>query len=153
LALLSDPSPTAQGVIDLYPGLSGLDPRDGPLGQALEARHGLNCVDAVFDTVGSAATMEEGLELLAASGTYVDLAVHAGHADLALLALGAERILTSSSNALYCDEEEAHGLIERGIVDTETMITHRFPLDAYQEAWALLVAEPKRAYKVVFDAF
>jgi L-iditol 2-dehydrogenase len=151
--VLSDPSPIAQNVISSFPDLAWVDPRDGPLGEALEARYGLTRVDVVFDTVGSAATMQEGLSLLAASGRYVDLAVHGGSATLQMLSLGSERTLTSSSNALYRDEREAHSLIERGVVDTRTMITHRFPLDAYEEAYGLLLAEPKRAYKVVFDAF
>ena len=30
------------------------------------------------------------------------------------------------------------------------MITHRFPLEAFQQAFDLLVHEPKEAYKVVF---
>jgi threonine dehydrogenase-like Zn-dependent dehydrogenase len=70
-----------------------------------------------------------------------------------MAALGSERALTTSSNALYRDEREAHRLIERGTVDTKTMISHRFALDDYQEAYDLLLAEPKRAYKVVFDTF
>ncbi len=151
--VLSDPSPVAQDVIKSHPDLAWVDPRDGPLAGVLEARHGLDRVDVVFDTVGSAATMQEGLALLAASGRYVDLAVHSGSTELQMLALGSERTLTSSSNALYRDEREAHSLIENGTVDTKTMITHRLPLDAYQEAYELLLAEPKRAYKVVFDAF
>ncbi len=30
------------------------------------------------------------------------------------------------------------------------MITHRFPLEDFADAYALLLAEPKQAYKVVF---
>ena len=151
--VLSEPSPVAQGVIDSYPELAWVDPRDGPLHEILGSEHGLPNVDVVFDTVGSPATMQEGLSLLAASGRYVDLAVHAGSTALQMLGLGSERTLTSSSNALYRDEREAHSLIERSKVDVGAMITHRFPLGAYQEAYELLLAEPKRAYKVVFDAF
>lgn len=151
--VLSDPSAVAQGVIDLYAGVEWIDPRDGPLGQVLGARYGLERVDVVFDTVGSPSTMQEGLSLLAASGTYVDLAVHAESVELKMLALGSERTVTSSSNALYRDEREAHSLIERRMVDLQTMITHRFPLDEYQQAYDLLLADPKRAYKVIFDAF
>jgi len=151
--LLSDPSPVAQRVIAQFPGLQWIDPQAEPLGRALQSRHGLSSVDIVFDTVGSAATMQEGVSLLAESGTYVDLAVHDGSTKLRMLALGSERTLTTSANALYRDEREAHGLIESGTVDTKTMITHRFAVDEYEAAYGLLLAEPKRAYKVVFDAF
>jgi threonine dehydrogenase-like Zn-dependent dehydrogenase len=151
--VLSDPSAVAQGVIDLYPELAWVDPREGPLGEVLEAQCGVPAVDVVYDTVGSASTMQEGLSLLATSGTYVDLAVHAGKAEVQMLALGSERTITSSSNARYRDEREAHGLIERGTVDLESMITHHYALDAYEEAYGLLLAKPKRAYKVVFGGF
>jgi threonine dehydrogenase-like Zn-dependent dehydrogenase len=58
--------------------------------------------------------------------------------------------MTTSSNALYRDEREAHALIESGIVDVGSMITHRFPLEKFQPAFDLLLDEPKKAYKVVF---
>ena len=70
-----------------------------------------------------------------------------------MLALGSERTLTTSSNALYRDEREAHSLIESGTVDTKTMITHRFALGEYEAAYGLLLSEPKLAYKVMFDTF
>ena len=48
------------------------------------------------------------------------------------------------------DHSEAHTLIETGAARLGPMITHRFPLEAYQQAFDLLVREPKEAYKVVF---
>ncbi|MBC7239709.1 MAG: hypothetical protein H5T71_06385, partial [Chloroflexi bacterium] len=48
------------------------------------------------------------------------------------------------------DEREAHALIQSGAVDVRSMITHRFRLEEYQEAFDLLLEESKKAYKVVF---
>jgi len=151
--VLSDPSPLARQVIAQYPGLECLDPNAERLSERLEARDGLSGASIVFDTVGTEATIQEGIALLAESGTYVSLAVHEAPTNLSMAALGSERALTTSSNALYRDEREAHRLIESGTVDMERMISHRFALDDYQEAYDLLLAEPKQAYKVVFDKF
>ena len=105
---------------------------------------------AIFDSVGSAETMREALSLLTEAGTYVNLAVHDTPVHLNALELGSERVMTTSSNALYRDEREAHALIESGTVDVGSMITHRFPLGGFQQAFDLLLREPKEAYKVVF---
>jgi threonine dehydrogenase-like Zn-dependent dehydrogenase len=45
---------------------------------------------------------------------------------------------------------EAYRLIFAGEVDADRMISHRLPLAQYAAAFDLLLAEPKRAYKVVF---
>jgi threonine dehydrogenase-like Zn-dependent dehydrogenase len=105
---------------------------------------------AIFDSVGSTETMREAMSLLAEAGTYVNLAVHDTPVQINALDLGSERVMTTSSNALYQDEREAHALIESGTVDVGSMITHRFPLEQFQRAFDLLLRDPREAYKVVF---
>jgi len=144
---ISDPSPLAHRVIAQFPDFVCLDPRTQPLRDAIGAR---TC-GAIFDTVGTAETMSESLSLLAETGTYVNLAVHDTQLTLNPTTLGSERTITTSSNALYRDEREAHQLISSGAVDMRSMITHRFPLDDFQEAFDLLLRDPKEAYKVVFE--
>jgi threonine dehydrogenase-like Zn-dependent dehydrogenase len=100
--------------------------------------------------VGTRETIDEARSLLAEAGTYVNLAVHDVEFSMNALDLGSERKMTTSSNALYRDEREAHTLIETGVVRFDPMITHRFSLEAFQEAFDLLIAKPKKAYKVVF---
>ena len=146
--VISELSPVAQGVIAQYPALECVDPTEVDLVEAV----GPATCTAVFDTVGSPETLALGLEVLAAAGTYVNLAVHDIMLSINALALGAERRLTTSSNALYRDEREAHDLIASGSVEMAKMITHRFPLDDYAAAYELLLAEPKRAYKVMFTS-
>ena len=144
---LVDPSPLAQWVIAQYEGLVGLDPNAAPLA---EQAPGLRCA-AILDTVGSAETFAQALPLLAEAGIYVNLAVHDLPLALNARALGSERCLTSSSNALYRDEREAHELLASGAVRVAPMISHRLPLAAYQQAYDLLLSEPRGAYKVVFE--
>ena len=45
---------------------------------------------------------------------------------------------------------EAYRLIFAGKVDADGLISHRLPLAEYGGAFEMLLAEPKRAYKVVF---
>ena len=142
---VSDPSPLARRVIGQFPALTAIDPAAQQVADALQ---GKRCA-AIFDSVGSAETMQEALPLLAESGTYVNLAVHDVPVAIRASALGSERTITTSSNATYGDEREAHALICSSAVDVRPMITHRFPLARYQEAFDLLLREPKEAYKVV----
>jgi len=144
--IVSELSPVAQRVIAQYPAFESQDPTEVDLVESI----GPATCTAVFDTVGSPETMAAGLNVLAAAGTYVNLAVHDTTLSMNALDLGSERRMTTSSNALYRDEREAHDRIAAGSVDMARMITHRFPLEDYAVAYELLLAEPKRAYKVVF---
>jgi threonine dehydrogenase-like Zn-dependent dehydrogenase len=145
---VSEPSPVAQRVLAGYNGLTVIDPNLVSVGEATQDI----ALDAIFDTVGSPAIISEVIPLLSPGGVYVDLAVHDANVNLNAMVLGQERWLTSSSNALYRDERSAHTMIANGDVDVGSMITHRFPLEAFAEAYDLLLAQPKHAYKVVFTS-
>jgi threonine dehydrogenase-like Zn-dependent dehydrogenase len=149
--VISDPAPLAREIIERHPGLVAWDPASGSLAAAVERYTGQSQCQAIFDTVGSAETFAQALTLLAPAGTYVDLAVQDLPVGWNLMALGSERRLTTSSNALYRDEREAHRLIETHEVDACAMITHRLPLEAYAEAFDLLMRGDRQAYKVVFE--
>lgn len=143
---ISDPSPLARSIVARFSEFVSID----PAAQELESALGDVRFAAVFDSVGSPGTMGQALRLLAESGTYVNLAVHDTPVTLSPLALGSERTITTSSNAYYRDEVRAHELIASRAVDLRPMITHRFGLDGYQQAFDLLLRVPKEAYKVVF---
>ena len=149
--LVSDPSPLAREIISRTPGLTACDPSAASLAEHLRQATGAAQCQAIFDTVGTAAIIAEALPLLAPAGVYVDLAVQDLTVPLNLGAIGAERRLTTSSNAFYRDEREAHRLIETGAVDVRPMITHHFPLEGYAEAFDLLLRSSREAYKVVFE--
>jgi L-iditol 2-dehydrogenase len=148
---VSDPSPLARRVVNQFEQFTCIDPTTQTLADVLRDTVGEPTVAAIFDSVGSAETMPQALPLLAESGTYVNLAVHDAALDLRASVLGSERTLTTSSNAYYDDEKEAHELISSGTVNVRSMITHRFRLEDFQQAFDLLLAEPRKAYKVVFE--
>jgi threonine dehydrogenase-like Zn-dependent dehydrogenase len=149
MTVVSERSPIARRVVSQIEHLICVDPTEQTLESVLRQHAGSARVAAVFDTVGSADTISQALPLLGQSGTYVNLAVHDVPLSVNALALGSERTMTTSSNAFYRDEREAHQLIETGAVDVRSMITHRFPLESCQHAFDLLLRNPKEAYKVV----
>jgi threonine dehydrogenase-like Zn-dependent dehydrogenase len=150
VVFISDPSPLAQAVIGKFDAFTVIDPTVQSLAGALRDQNPPTGVHAIFDTVGLENLPQEAMPLLAPSGIYVNLAVHDVPLHLQASALGSERTMTTSSNALYRDEREAHALLCEGAVDVRPMITHRFPLEQFQEAYDLLLQEPKAAYKIVF---
>ena len=95
--------------------------------------------------------MLEGLSLLAEAGTYVNLAVHDVQLSLNASVFGSERTVTTSANAYCRDEREARQLISSGAVDLRPMITHRFSLQDFQQAFDLLLRVPRQADRVVLE--
>jgi threonine dehydrogenase-like Zn-dependent dehydrogenase len=146
---ISEPSPVAQRVLTQFDFVV-IDPSREALAEAIERGTGKRRVAAVYDSVGSAQTMAEGLPLLEESGTYVNLAVHRTQVTLDAALLGSERTITTSSNAFYSDVAEAYELIFAHRVNVRPMITHCVPLADYRRAFELLLSDPKQAYKVVF---
>jgi threonine dehydrogenase-like Zn-dependent dehydrogenase len=116
-------------------------------------------VDRVYDTVGVAATLETAVRLVRPLGTIV------------LVGVGTPRryewtpiffreVTLIGSNAYGVEElegERQHGfryylrLCAEGRIDPTAMITHRFPLAAYQDAFVAAREKKKHsAVKVVF---
>jgi threonine dehydrogenase-like Zn-dependent dehydrogenase len=140
---VSEVSPIAREVLGHYD-FTVIDPSREPIAKAIGGG-----VRAVFDSVGSAGTFEEGLALLEESGTYVNLAVHGTPLAIDGMRIASERTVTTSSNAFYRDVAEAYDMIFTRRVDVRPMITHCFPLSEYQRAYDLLLSVPKQAYKAV----
>ena len=145
---VTETSPLARRILAQFD-LVVIDPAEQPIRDALAAHLDRPEVAAIYDSVGTNETIGEALPLLAASGTYVNLAVHSASLSLNAALLGSERTITTSSNAFYDDVREAYDLIFSRQVQAGPMITHGFPLAEYQQAFDLLLSTPKQAYKVV----
>jgi threonine dehydrogenase-like Zn-dependent dehydrogenase len=146
--VISEPSRVARQILEKFDLGAIIDPGAEVLSKTM-GELDVDAFDVVFDTVGSQDTVEAALDLLAPAGAYVAVAVHDAEFRGNLHHLGTERTLTSSSNATYEDVREAFRLISSRAVDAGSMISHRLPLESYQEAYDLLLAAPKKAYKVV----
>ncbi|MGH9111278.1 MAG: zinc-dependent alcohol dehydrogenase [Acidimicrobiales bacterium] len=117
-------------------------------------------IDVVYDTVGSASTVEVGLRVLRSRGTHVQLGVGKVERcewtpwyfkELRLVgsnAFGVETVDGCARHGIahYLDMAEA------GRVDLEGLLTHTFPLDGWHDAFvALADQEHSGAIKVAFD--
>ena len=145
---VAETSPYARRILAQFD-FTVIDPGK-PIREVLAAQPGRPEVAAIYDSVGSDETIAEALPLLGASGTYVNLALRAAPLPVDAALLGSERTITTSSNAFYDDVREAYDLIFSQQVQAGPMISHRFPLTGYKQAFELLLSSPKQAYKVIF---
>lgn len=107
--------------------------------------------DAVFDTVGGAATLSSGLTLTRAGGSVV-LFAHAPENGSAALDLNAlfkseRRIVATYSGALR-EQQAVFDLLVAGRLDPTPLVTHVMPLDEFDRGVALVTA--RKALKVLF---
>jgi L-iditol 2-dehydrogenase len=107
--------------------------------------------DAVFDTVGGAARLEDSLAFLREGGTAV-LFAHAPAGERAGFDLNAlfkseKRVVGTYSGSLR-EQGEVFDLIASGRLDASPLVTHRLPLSAFDEGLALV--RERKALKVLF---
>lgn len=93
--------------------------------------------DVVFDTVGEAETLRQGMRMLARGGRLVALAIKPERLTLEAALFSGERTLTTTANSPYPDFQRAIDLLASGRIDLSPMITHHFPLDKGLEAFAV----------------
>jgi threonine dehydrogenase-like Zn-dependent dehydrogenase len=117
-------------------------------------------VDVVYDTVGSPETVEVGLRVLRSRGALVQLGVSSpGRFEWTPWYFKELRLI--GSNAFGVEEVEgrrAHALqhyldlVAAGRVDISAMLTHRFPLAGWRDAFTALADQgASGAVKVAFD--
>jgi threonine dehydrogenase-like Zn-dependent dehydrogenase len=117
-------------------------------------------VDVVYDTVGKRETFEVGARVLKARGTLVKAGVH-GPTYWEDTPLYFKEINFVGSNAFGFEEVDGvrqHGidhyldLVARGRVDLTGMLTHRFDLDDWRNAFTAIATQGETgAIKVAFD--
>ena len=97
--------------------------------------------DVVFDTVGGSRLLGVSLDLLRGGGTVV-LFAHGADGESAdfelnLLFKGEKRIVAAYSSSLE-DQRIAWKLISSGAMDPSPLVTHRMPLERFDEAVRLM---------------
>jgi threonine dehydrogenase-like Zn-dependent dehydrogenase len=117
-------------------------------------------IDVVYDTVGKQETFEVGTRVLKARGTLVKAGVH-GPTWWEDTPLYFKEISMVGSNAFGFEEVEGvrkHGiahyleLVSSGRVDLTGMLTHRFELDKWRDAFTTIATQDTTgAIKVAFD--
>jgi len=148
---IAEPSDVSRRVVSAYPWCDTIDTvMTDPGDYILQATQGTKCA-AVFDTVGIPTTFRLGLGLLDEGGTYIDLAVHDIEMNFSSTAIGSERRVATSTNATSKDVSAAVELIYSGRIDVKPWVTHKFPMESYQDAFKTLLAYPKKAFLAILE--
>ena len=129
-----------------------LNPAREAVGEAVRKLTGGLGADAVFDTVGGAALLDEALNMTREGGTVV-LFAHApagegARFDLNKFFKNERRVMGTYSGGLK-EQEEIHQLIATGRLDASALITHRLPFSRFEEAVELCRA--LKALKVILE--
>jgi L-iditol 2-dehydrogenase len=108
-------------------------------------------VDAVFDTVGGEKALAAGISLTRPGGAVV-LFAHApadqpAAIDLNALFKSERRVIATYSGALR-EQRKIFDLLESGALDPWPLVTHRLPLEKFEEGMRLAVE--RKALKVLF---
>jgi threonine dehydrogenase-like Zn-dependent dehydrogenase len=117
-------------------------------------------IDVIYDTVGAPATLEVGLRVLRARGTIVQLGLSSmDRCEWTPWYLKEARLV--GSNAFGIEEVEgvrrhamAHylELVRAGRIDLDGMLTHRFALEHWRDAFTTIIDQGTTdAIKVAFD--
>lgn len=117
-------------------------------------------IDVIYDTVGAPATLEVGLRVLRARGTLVQLGLSSmDRCEWTPWYLKEARLV--GSNAFGIEEVEgvrrhamAHylELVRAGRIDLDGMLTHRFALEHWRDAFTTIIDQGTTgAIKVAFD--
>jgi threonine dehydrogenase-like Zn-dependent dehydrogenase len=152
-------------VIGHEPALSVIEEAAAWSGGVLQASDGLpmaypGMIDVVYDTIGKRQTFEVAVRVLKARGTLVKAGVH-GPTLWEDTPLYFKEISYVGSNAFGFEEVDGvrkHGidhyleLVRDGRVDLTGMLTHRFRLEDWRDAFASLATQDRSgAIKVAFD--
>ena len=145
-----DPVPERRAMAEKLGAGSAAAPGDAALQAVLAATDGRGA-DAVFDTVGGNKTLEAELELARQGGTVV-LFAHAPDGERAGFDLNAlfkyeRRILGTYSGAVK-EQAEIFEFISRGDLDPSPLVTHKMPLDDFEQGVSLVRSH--QALKVLF---
>jgi threonine dehydrogenase-like Zn-dependent dehydrogenase len=117
--------------------------------------------DLVFDVVGTAATLNNALRWTRAGGTVVLVGVNLHRMNLDVTPVWYQEVdligavghdVVTWQGETFSTFELAMRWMVQGVLDCEPLLTHRFPLDAYRQAFATAVnKEDSRSIKVAFE--
>lgn len=141
-----------------------LDPAQGDVALAIKRATRNRGADVALEISGSYAALQQAIRSVQVGGRVVAASYYKGSG--AALSLGAEwhhnrPTLVSSMAVWGCPhrfypmwdlerlQRTAIDLLERGMVSTEGMVTHRIPYERAPEAYALIAAHPDETIKVV----
>ncbi len=142
------------------------DPREVDVADQIKGSPGAQGPDVVIEASGHYGALRDALRCAPMAGTVVTLGYYQGGATP--LCLGEEwhhnRLTMVSSMAVWnCPSRfyplwnrprisrTALELLDRGLVDVDGLVTHRFPYESASEAYVLIDSRPDETIKVVLE--
>jgi L-iditol 2-dehydrogenase len=150
--LASDPIARRRAVSERLGAVAALDPAAGGLAEEVRARTAGRGADVVFVAVPLPSLVPQALELTRPGGRVLLFAQNDPHMkiEFAAAAVGVEEkeILGSYSAAIDRQEESA-ALVFSRTLPVAQLITHRFPLEEFERAFALAARPDEHSLKVL----
>ncbi len=132
----------------LYPGMKGRTMMGGG-------------VDVIYDTLGRGKNTHDCLRLLRARGSYVKIGYQMNRTkydetplwfkEIEMIGVSSHGMETVAEHSFSSFQLAEELLLSPKCPPVEELITHRFPLDRYKEAFGLLLTPGSGAIKVVLD--
>ncbi|MDO4546750.1 MAG: alcohol dehydrogenase catalytic domain-containing protein [Clostridia bacterium] len=115
--------------------------------QVLDLTGGIGC-DIYIEVTGHPSSVQQGLDMIRKGGTFVEFSVMSGSSivDWSIIGDTKEITIVGSQLSPYCYEDVIDA-IKTGKLPTEGIVSHKFPLEDWQEAFR--VAQTKDSVKVV----
>lgn len=106
----------------------------------------------ILDATGNKTSMENCINLIAPSGTIVYIGLFIGNVTFHdPLFHRKEVTLKSSRNAVATDFQKLIRLLKAGLVNIDSLITHRIPFDSLVENWDKLYLPEEKVIKAVIE--
>lgn len=135
--ILSEPMEFRRAIAAEYGASVTVDPTTEDLGQVVSAHTNGDGADVVIVCIGMPVLVNDGLAL---ARKRARVSLFAGFPTDELTAIDSNLIhykelsIVGSSNSNVVDYQQAISLIESGEIDTARLVTHRFPIDQYEDA-------------------
>ena len=121
--------------------------QNDPLPEILSLTHGAGA-DLVFECAGAQSSVSKCIELARRGGRYVQLGTSVKAMDIDFTQIAYKELTVAGSfGSSRVGWERALNLMNRGIVRTSPLVSHKLPLSAWKEGIGL--AEEKRGVKVL----
>lgn len=133
-------------------GIDTIDNAKEDLMEAIIANFGTDRADYIFECIGINATMKQAIDYARKGSTIMVVGVFA---DLGAINMGyiQDHELTLVGSAMYREEDfvKAIELVNDGLIDFDTLITHRVKFEDYEKAYQLIDEQKDKAMKVMIE--
>jgi L-iditol 2-dehydrogenase len=133
-------------------GLKTIDNAKDDLLEKIIANFGKDRADYIFECIGINPTMKQAIEYARKGSTIIAVGVF-GDLGAINMAFLQDHELSLLGSAMYREEDyiKAIELVSAGLIDFDTLITHRIKFKDYSDAYKLIDEQKDKAMKVIIE--